>query len=134
MTWGSKLKKSSAFAALIVFDVIDKNKIVVFSDISSIQKPLEGITPTLWELILQVLQRPEAVEPPVDHDGEPRAQRLALLHAVWRQHDAAARQHRLAYTAPHQTLGGGVHAWDDVEVGFIFGRLLVEERWELGCS
>lgn len=37
------------------------------------------------KLALQVLGAAQALELPVHHDGQPRAQRLALLHAVGRE-------------------------------------------------
>lgn len=48
-----------------------------------------------------MLRGAEALEAAVDHDGEPRAQRLALLHAVRRQHHASAGALGASYGTPY---------------------------------
>ena len=61
------------------------------------------------ELVLQVAHRPEALELPVDHDGEPGAERLALLHAVGGQHHGLPASHHLQHGVPQEPPGPGVH-------------------------
>lgn len=65
---------------------------------------------TFREFILEMLRRSDALEAAVDHDGESRAERLALLHAVRGEHEGAAGAARGPHGAPHLPLGGRVHA------------------------
>mmetsp|Transcript_6995 Transcript_6995/g.28977 ORF Transcript_6995/g.28977 Transcript_6995/m.28977 type:complete len:362 (-) Transcript_6995:4912-5997(-) len=71
----------------------------------------------LGEPVLEVLQRAEALELAADHDADPVAQRLALLHAVRRQDDGAPLRAR-GDDVPHKATSLGVHP----------GRGLVQEH------
>mmetsp|Transcript_6528 Transcript_6528/g.23271 ORF Transcript_6528/g.23271 Transcript_6528/m.23271 type:complete len:1459 (-) Transcript_6528:109-4485(-) len=74
----------------------------------------------LAEALLEVLHGAEAAQAAADHDADARAQRLALLHRVRRQHDRhalALRRHR-RNQVPHEAARDGVHA----------RRRLVEEQ------
>ena len=61
------------------------------------------------ELVLQVSDGPEALELTVDHDGEPGAEGLALLHAVAGQDDALPGRLDLLYDPPEVPPRHGVH-------------------------
>lgn len=57
-----------------------------------------------------MLRAAVAGEPPIDHDGKLGAERLALLHAVRREHHRAALGHDVQDARPQEPPSLGVHA------------------------
>ena len=57
-----------------------------------------------------MLHRSETLKLSVHHDGQAGAQRLALLHAVRRQHDQAARFDHVIQRVPQEAVGAWIHA------------------------
>ena len=58
---------------------------------------------------LQVLDGAETFELAVDHDAQPRAESLALLHAVGGEHHRLPTPHHLQHGVPEEPPRPGVH-------------------------
>ena len=61
------------------------------------------------EPVLQVLDGAQTLELTIDHDAQPRAEGLALLHAVGGQHHRLPAPHHLQDGVPQEPPGPGVH-------------------------
>ena len=61
------------------------------------------------EPVLEVLDGAETLELTIDHDPQPGAQSLALLHAVGGQHHGLPCPHHLQHGVPQEPPGPGVH-------------------------
>ena len=66
---------------------------------------------------LELLRCPEATERPVDHDAHPRAEGLALSHAVGGEENRLTRTGHTFDDRPQELAGHGVHPGG----GFVLG-------------